>query len=101
MNYLKSDNTVMKNKNDNYEINEFGIEPCELEDFEVNTDADDSIVDGSEEEYDEVMREHERKERKKARYSLTELRGIAALDEDNDMSYDDMRMDYLKEKYSL
>lgn len=34
-------------------------------------------------------------------YSLTELNGIAALDEDNDMSYDDMRMDYLKEKYSL
>ena len=37
----------------------------------------------------------------KTKYSLTELKGIAALDEDNDMSYDDMRMDYLKEKYSL
>lgn len=63
MNYLKYDNTVMKNKNDNYEFNEFGIEPCELEDFEVNPDADDSIVDISEEEYDEVMREQERKQR--------------------------------------
>ena len=48
MNYLKSDNTVMRNKNDNYEINEFGIEPCEFENFEVNPDADDSIVDGFE-----------------------------------------------------
>lgn len=40
-------------------------------------------------------------ERKKTKYSLTELKGIAALDGNNGMSYDDMRMDYLREKYSL
>lgn len=44
---------------------------------------------------------NESTDRKKTKYSLTELKGIVALDEDNGMSYDDMRMDYLKEKYSL
>lgn len=57
----------MMNKKDNLKINEFDIEPCETEDFEVNPDADDSIVDVSEEEYDEVIREQRRKEDKKER----------------------------------
>ena len=42
----------------------------------------------------------ESNQRKKTKYSLTELKGIAALDEDNSKSYDDIRMDYLREKYS-
>lgn len=54
---------AMKNKKENIQLNEFEIEPCETEDFEINPDADDSIVDISEEEYDEVMREQERKQR--------------------------------------
>lgn len=56
MDSIKNENMAMKNKEDNLKINEFDIEPCETEDFEVNPDADDSIVDVSEEEYDEVIR---------------------------------------------
>lgn len=60
----------MNNKKDDIENDEFLIEPCEQEDFEVNPDADENIVDVSEEEYDEIIREQcsqeERKERKLA-----------------------------------
>lgn len=66
---------AMKNKKENLKINEFDIEPYETEDFEVNPDADDSIVDVSEEEYDEVIREQRRKEDKKER-KLAILRNL-------------------------
>lgn len=35
------------------------------------------------------------------KYSLSDLKGILALDKDDGLSYDDMRKDYLKERYSL
>lgn len=58
---------AMKNKKENIQLNEFEIEPCELEDFEINPDADENIIDISEDEYDEVIREQRRKEDKKER----------------------------------
>lgn len=67
MDSIKNENMAMMNMKENIQLNEFEIEPCETEDFEINPDADDSIVDVSEEEYDEVIREQRRKEDKKER----------------------------------
>lgn len=44
---------------------------------------------------DEQQAEH------RTKYSLSELKGIIAMVNDNEMSYDDMRMAYMKEKFSL
>lgn len=44
---------------------------------------------------------NEQKAVKDAKYSLSELKGIIALENDNGMSYEDMRMAYMKEKFSL
>ncbi len=38
---------------------------------------------------------------KNTKYSLSELKGILASEGDNEMSYDEMRMAYMKEKFSL
>lgn len=44
---------------------------------------------------------NEKKAEKSTKYSLSELKGIIALENDNGMSYEDMRMAYMKEKFSL
>lgn len=41
------------------------------------------------------MRNEQNAERS-TKYSLSELKGIIALENDNGMSYDDMRMEYMK-----
>lgn len=43
----------------------------------------------------------EQQAEKNTKYSLSELKGILALEGDNEMSYDEMRKAYMKEKFSL
>lgn len=48
-----------------------------------------------------LQKRNEQQAEQSAKYSLSELKGIIALENDNGMSYDEMRMAYMKEKFSL
>lgn len=48
-----------------------------------------------------LQKRNEQQAEHRTKYSLSELKGIIAMVNDNEMSYDDMRMAYMKEKFSL
>lgn len=48
-----------------------------------------------------LQKRNEQQAEHSTKYSLSELKGIIALENDNGMSYDEMRMAYMKEKFSL
>lgn len=48
-----------------------------------------------------LQKKNEQQAEQSTKYSLSELKGIIALENDNGMSYDEMRMAYMKEKFSL
>ena len=48
-----------------------------------------------------LQKRNEQQTEHSTKYSLSELKGIIALENDNGMSYDEMRMAYMKEKFSL
>ena len=48
-----------------------------------------------------LQKRNEQQTEHRTKYSLSELKGIIALENDNGMSYDEMRMAYMKEKFSL
>lgn len=61
MNIHKLDDRTMMNKKDDSGIDEFDIEPCELEEFEDNLDEDESVIILTEEEENELYRVLEKK----------------------------------------
>lgn len=48
-----------------------------------------------------IQLQNDRTSKPKHKYSLSELKGILSLENDNCESYDDIRNTYLREKYSL
>ena len=48
-----------------------------------------------------LQKRNEQQAEHSTKYSLSELKGIIAQENDNGMSYDEMRMAYMKEKFSL
>lgn len=48
-----------------------------------------------------LQKRNEQQAEHSTKYSLSELKGIVALENDNGMSYDEMRMSYMEEKFSL